>query len=574
MTSLTILIPEHFYSSTDVGGTVDVYLATGAGATLSVGSAVVYQAGNNGLAAIDPQLSPIGLDAGGPIAQVSYTPSAANSGTLTFSLSSSLLAANPILAGNLLAGLQNGMLRFLLTPDTAATSYEIASYSDVPAPGLNLTYDTTPHAPIVNTPTSSSVTLTSANLGGNVSFDGGSQILSRGVVYAVSSLDANPQVGDPNATVVYDANDTTGVFTDPVSGLMQSTIYSFRAFATNSVGTTYSTASTFDTVYVSTLTLTSDTGTAAVGGTVNFTATLSSPATTPTGTVSFYANGVMLNSSPINVVSGTATYASPVRAVQTAGGIVPGIDDVSAIFTPSGPYTSSTGEIPQSVQPNAFGSGDYLVDRVGDGTHAMTAAGNRFFIDEYTDPTPAVPNSSVLVQSIVMPTIASGNDVPVLASGAQSTDGQVTLSADGQYAYFLAYNALPTNTATLTSTSSIPRVVGRINLSTGEIDTYMVLIGAPFTTAQTLRGVSAAADGSLYISTNNGVFLLPVLRSHHRDHDLRLGHLGGIAHLRHRFQRATLRHDNDEQRSESGSPRHRSADGHFAGGGFARHSGH
>ena len=103
-------------------------------------------------------------------------------------------------------------------------------------------------APTITTPTQSSVTTTTATLGGDVTADGGASITARGVVYAQTSLNANPQLGGGNVTNLPHGSNSTGVFTVNAAGLAPGTQYSFAAYATNSVGTTYTTpVSTFTT---------------------------------------------------------------------------------------------------------------------------------------------------------------------------------------------------------------------------------------------------------------------------------------------------------------------------------------
>lgn len=104
------------------------------------------------------------------------------------------------------------------------------------------------NAPIVSTPTRTSITSTSAVLGGNATGDGGAAIIERGVVYSVTTVNANPQIGGSGVTKLTSAG-TTGVFTVNVGGLTLSTGYSFKAYATNTVGTTYTApVSTFTTL--------------------------------------------------------------------------------------------------------------------------------------------------------------------------------------------------------------------------------------------------------------------------------------------------------------------------------------
>lgn len=95
-------------------------------------------------------------------------------------------------------------------------------------------------APTVTTPTSASITATSATLGGNVTSAGTAAITARGICYAPTATDADPRIGDPGVTCTPEGGTTTGVFTIPVSNLQGNTAYSYNAYATNSVGTTYS----------------------------------------------------------------------------------------------------------------------------------------------------------------------------------------------------------------------------------------------------------------------------------------------------------------------------------------------
>lgn len=101
-------------------------------------------------------------------------------------------------------------------------------------------------APTVTTPTSASVTDTTADLGGNVTSDGGGTVTARGVVYSLTATNAAPQIGGTGVTNAVGTG-TTGVFTVSVSGLTASSGYSYAAYATNSIGTTYSSVGTFTT---------------------------------------------------------------------------------------------------------------------------------------------------------------------------------------------------------------------------------------------------------------------------------------------------------------------------------------
>jgi len=99
-------------------------------------------------------------------------------------------------------------------------------------------------ATLATTPVSSSIRTTTATLGGEVTADGGASITARGVVYSLTATDSDPQVGVSGVTNL-PAPDTTGVFSVNATALTPGAAYTFKAYATNSAGTSYSAAGTF-----------------------------------------------------------------------------------------------------------------------------------------------------------------------------------------------------------------------------------------------------------------------------------------------------------------------------------------
>lgn len=98
-----------------------------------------------------------------------------------------------------------------------------------------------PTSPSVSTGTSSSITTSSAVLSGNVISDGGATVTDRGVVFSTT---ANPTT--LNAKVVIGAG--LGSFSQNITLLLPNTIYHYRAYAINSVGTSYGADSSFTTL--------------------------------------------------------------------------------------------------------------------------------------------------------------------------------------------------------------------------------------------------------------------------------------------------------------------------------------
>ncbi len=84
-------------------------------------------------------------------------------------------------------------------------------------------------------------------MGGNVTSEGGASITERGVVYSATATNADPLI-DGAGVVKVITTGTTGAFTIPVTGLTQGTGYSYKAYAINSQGTSYTSAGTFTTL--------------------------------------------------------------------------------------------------------------------------------------------------------------------------------------------------------------------------------------------------------------------------------------------------------------------------------------
>lgn len=101
--------------------------------------------------------------------------------------------------------------------------------------------------PTVTTATTTNITQTTATSGGNVTNDGGSTITARGVCWSVNT---NPTLNDNYTTDV----PGTGSFTSSLTGLIQGNTYYVRAYATNSLGTSYGSEESFNTINTPTVT--------------------------------------------------------------------------------------------------------------------------------------------------------------------------------------------------------------------------------------------------------------------------------------------------------------------------------
>ncbi|MBX7207486.1 MAG: choice-of-anchor D domain-containing protein [Verrucomicrobiaceae bacterium] len=103
-------------------------------------------------------------------------------------------------------------------------------------------------APLVSSPVSGGITSATASLSAKLDFDGGAAITERGFVYSLTSVNANPQIAGAGVTKAIVSGTTTGGFGTTISGLSLLSGYTFKAYAINSVGTTYSNAASFTTL--------------------------------------------------------------------------------------------------------------------------------------------------------------------------------------------------------------------------------------------------------------------------------------------------------------------------------------
>ncbi|MDM8552765.1 dockerin type I repeat-containing protein [Desulfobacterales bacterium HSG2] len=123
---------------------------------------------------------------------------------------------------------------------TPGETYHVRAYAtntEGTAYGDEVTFTTTAvqaTVPTVTTDAVSSITTTGATGGGNVTSDGGDPVTERGVCWGTS---ADPTTGDN--TVTESPLGTDAAFTSVITGLTAGTAYHVRAYATNSVGTSY-----------------------------------------------------------------------------------------------------------------------------------------------------------------------------------------------------------------------------------------------------------------------------------------------------------------------------------------------
>jgi hypothetical protein len=139
----------------------------------------------------------------------------------------------------------------------------------------------------------------------------------------------------------------------------------------------------------------------------------------------------------------------------------------------------------------------FAVLRVGDGAAALTNAATAAFVEKRTLDGSLFASGA---NPLALPTAAQGAMAPLTFSGTASSEGGLSLSADGEYLVLAGYGAVP-GTATVASTSaaSVPRVVARIDGALA-IDTTTQL-NAAFD-GNNVRGATSADGAGFWVSGN------------------------------------------------------------------------
>ncbi|MBS0658396.1 MAG: tail fiber protein [Verrucomicrobia bacterium] len=283
---------------------------------------------------------------------------------------------------------------------TNSINVQVTAQDTVTTQSYTISITRRPNPPTVTSPSSTAITGVSATLGGNVTSDGGGAVSARGVVYAPTATNSNPQLGGPGVLSA-SASGTTGVFTIGVSSLSPGTSYSYAAYATNSEGTSYSTVGTFTTLSnvatLAALSATPATLSPTFGSNVfsytsivpNATSSVVVSATPSQAGATVRINGVATNSSTVSLLVGSNNVVVQVTAQDTvttqsytiainreAGADIPvtlagGVLTVTAALSPAGAdtvlsYVEDGGvpylQIYDPVRSFSAGTGVTLVD--------------------------------------------------------------------------------------------------------------------------------------------------------------------------------------------------------------------
>jgi hypothetical protein len=149
---------------------------------------------------------------------------------------------------------------------------------------------------------------------------------------------------------------------------------------------------------------------------------------------------------------------------------------------------------------------EVFVVRVGNGAAPLTNASTPTFVDRFNDN--GTPSAS---PTIALPTDASGANKPLTNSGTATSEGYLNLSTNGQYLTLAGYAVGP-GTAGVAGTTSqtINRVVGRIEIATGGINTSTAFTDSSYSennirSAITTNGTDIWTSGAAQAAASGGV---------------------------------------------------------------------
>jgi len=135
------------------------------------------------------------------------------------------------------SGTGTGTFSVNLTNLNANTTYHVRAYATNSSgtsygDDVSFTTDEEPTAPTVSTGDVTSITANSATAAGNVTNEGTASVTERGICWSTSE---NPTTSDSHSS----SGTGTGSYTVNLTNLSANTTYHVRAYATNSVGTSY-----------------------------------------------------------------------------------------------------------------------------------------------------------------------------------------------------------------------------------------------------------------------------------------------------------------------------------------------
>ena len=181
---------------------------------------------------------------------LSYIASPVNATINTSTVSASPTVTGTVVSYNISPALPSGISLDTSSGVISGTASVASSQTDYTVTATNSGGSTTATfrltvnalAPSLTTTSLTNISKTSANSGGNITSDGGAAVTARGVCWSTVQ---NPSISDNKTT----DGTGTGSFSSSLTGLSSGTVYYIRAYASNSVNTSYGEQKTFQTLF-------------------------------------------------------------------------------------------------------------------------------------------------------------------------------------------------------------------------------------------------------------------------------------------------------------------------------------
>lgn len=337
-------------------------------------------------------------------------------------------------------------------------------------------------SPTVTTQAPSSILTTTATGNGNITATGGVDPTARGFCWDLAA-NADPDIND--SKVEETGTFSTGAFTGSITGLTAGTQYKVRAYATNSVGTSYGSVQTFYTL--------SGEPTAHAS---SFSATANSQTQID---LAFSAASTITNAAGYLILqrSGAAPTGAPTDATSYSVGNTIGDGTVAAIIT-------NTADVSKSITGLSAGTQYYFA--------LFPYNGSASTINYKTDGTVPTANATTdaaldATSEISGPALGSQPN-PLLISSLATTDGDALRVFDMDVFDYATTDAQPTKITQVTiksgtnNTANWSNTIQGVKLSTDGGSTF-VTIGTPTIAASSI--VIPITSGNLNIPNDNAL---------------------------------------------------------------------
>jgi hypothetical protein len=326
--------------------------------------------------------------------------------------------------------------------------------------------------PTLTTGSATAIAQTSATLGGNITATGGTNATVRGVYVSTTSGFADGVGTKISASGSFG----TGAYTVNATSLTASTVYYFKAFATNSIGTSYGTQGTFTTLDKATPSIT----------------------LAPTATAITYGQTLVSSTLSGGTASAAGTFAFTTPSTASSAGTAS--QDVT--FTPSDSASYNTATTTVSVTVNAVTltlTGLSANNKTYDGSATATLSGTPAYVGLVNSETFSVSGTA----SATFADSSAGSAKPVTVTGYTAPSANYTVT---QPTGLTANIAKATPTITLAPTASSIAYGQTLASSILSGGTASVVGTFAFTTPSTAPNVGTASQNITFTPTDSASY--------------------------------------------------------------------